>query len=88
MCQVYYVDWISSRGHVILGIFVMSSIALLGLTSHTWHQQPNRLLNMANSVGNAWPKDVGIVNMEIYFPAQYVDQTELEAHDGISGLVN
>jgi len=39
---------------------------------------------MANSVGNAWPKDVGIVNMEVYFPAQYVDQTELEAHDGIS----
>jgi len=46
-------------------------------------QQQNRLLNMANSVRNAWPKDVGIVNMEVYFPSQYVDQTELEAHDGI-----
>jgi len=45
--------------------------------------QQNRLLNMSNSVRNAWPKDVGIVNMEVYFPSQYVDQTELEAHDGI-----
>ena len=47
--------------------------------------QQNRLLNMSNSVRNAWPKDVGIVNMEVYFPSQYVDQTELEAHDGIPG---
>lgn len=31
-----------------------------------------------------WPKDVGIKAMEVYFPAQYVDQTELEQFDGVS----
>lgn len=29
-----------------------------------------------------WPENVGILGIEIYFPAQYVDQTELEAFDG------
>lgn len=29
-------------------------------------------------------KDVGILAMELYFPAQYVDQTELEKYDGAS----
>ncbi|XP_015181084.1 PREDICTED: hydroxymethylglutaryl-CoA synthase 1 [Polistes dominula] len=31
-----------------------------------------------------WPNDVGIRAIEVYFPAQYVDQTELEAYDGVS----
>jgi hydroxymethylglutaryl-CoA synthase len=31
-----------------------------------------------------WPQDVGIVGIEIYFPSQYVDQTELEKFDGVS----
>lgn len=31
-----------------------------------------------------WPKDVGIVGIELIFPSQYVDQTELEAYDGVS----
>ncbi|XP_067928668.1 hydroxymethylglutaryl-CoA synthase 1-like [Watersipora subatra] len=31
-----------------------------------------------------WPEDVGITAMEVYFPSQYVDQTELEQFDGIS----
>ena len=31
-----------------------------------------------------WPQDVGIVAMEVYFPSQYVDQSELEDFDGIS----
>ncbi|XP_058789923.1 hydroxymethylglutaryl-CoA synthase 1 [Phymastichus coffea] len=31
-----------------------------------------------------WPKDVGIKAMEVYFPAQFVDQTELEKFDGVS----
>ncbi|KAG7268297.1 hypothetical protein CRUP_023092 [Coryphaenoides rupestris] len=31
-----------------------------------------------------WPKDVGIIAMEVYFPAQFVDQAELEAFDGVS----
>ncbi|XP_063262787.1 hydroxymethylglutaryl-CoA synthase, mitochondrial [Prinia subflava] len=31
----------------------------------------------------AWPKDVGILALEVYFPAQYVDQEELERFDGV-----
>lgn len=31
-----------------------------------------------------WPKDVGIRALEVYFPAQYVEQTELEVYDGVS----
>ena len=31
-----------------------------------------------------WPTDVGIIAVEIYFPFMHVDQTELEAFDGIS----
>ncbi|UYV69413.1 HMGCS1, partial [Cordylochernes scorpioides] len=32
----------------------------------------------------AWPHNVGILAMELYFPSQYVEQSELEAHDGVS----
>eukprot|EP00479_Gromia_sphaerica_P009133 TRINITY_DN3752_c0_g1_i1.p1 TRINITY_DN3752_c0_g1~~TRINITY_DN3752_c0_g1_i1.p1 ORF type:complete len:186 (+),score=37.08 TRINITY_DN3752_c0_g1_i1:199-756(+) len=31
-----------------------------------------------------YPNDVGILAMEIYFPRYYVDQKELEKHDGVS----
>lgn len=31
-----------------------------------------------------WPKDVGIVAMEVYFPSKYVDQAELEIFDKVS----
>lgn len=31
-----------------------------------------------------WPLNVGIVAMEVYFPSQYVDQSELEVFDGVS----
>lgn len=31
-----------------------------------------------------WPKDVGIIAMELYFPSQYVDQAELEQFDGVA----
>ncbi|MEE6458146.1 hypothetical protein FKM82_000190 [Ascaphus truei] len=31
----------------------------------------------------SWPKDVGILSLEIYFPSQYVDQVELEKFDGV-----
>lgn len=37
-----------------------------------------------NGQPNAWPQDVGILDIEIYFPSQYVDQTELETFDGAS----
>ncbi|KAK7505046.1 hypothetical protein BaRGS_00003616 [Batillaria attramentaria] len=33
--------------------------------------------------GPGWPKDVGIVAMEIYFPSQYVEESELERYDGV-----
>lgn len=32
----------------------------------------------------SWPENVGILGIEIIFPSQYVDQTELEAFDGAS----
>ncbi|XP_026074969.1 hydroxymethylglutaryl-CoA synthase, cytoplasmic-like isoform X2 [Carassius auratus] len=32
----------------------------------------------------AWPKDVGIIALEVYFPSQYVEQAELEEFDGVS----
>ena len=35
-------------------------------------------------VENHWPENVGIVNMEVYFPSQYVEQSELEVFDGVS----
>lgn len=31
-----------------------------------------------------WPENVGILALEIIFPSQYVDQTELEEFDGAS----
>lgn len=31
-----------------------------------------------------WPKDVGIIAMDIYFPTTYVEQTELEKFNGVS----
>merc|ERR1719330_1146875 len=33
---------------------------------------------------HSWPQQVGIIAMDIYFPHQYVDQAELETHDGVS----
>ncbi|XP_074597512.1 hydroxymethylglutaryl-CoA synthase [Brevipalpus obovatus] len=42
-------------------------------------------VNGTSGPGTArWPKDVGIIGMEMYFPSVYVDQTELEAFDGVS----
>lgn len=32
-----------------------------------------------------WPKNVGIKAIELYFPSRYVDQTDLEKYDGVSG---
>ena len=31
-----------------------------------------------------WPENVGILGLEIIFPSQFVDQTELETFDGVS----
>lgn len=38
----------------------------------------------ANARPQGWPQDVGILAFEIYFPSQYVDQTQLEVFDGVS----
>lgn len=38
----------------------------------------------SNSYMGPWPKDVGIIAMEIYFPFQFVDQAELEQFDGVA----
>ena len=39
---------------------------------------------LAGSDRDRWPVDVGIVSMEVYFPNQYVEQSELEEFDGAS----
>ena len=31
-----------------------------------------------------WPRDVGIVGIEVYIPSQFVQQSELEKFDGVS----
>lgn len=36
------------------------------------------------SGSHGWPEDVGILAMDIYFPNTFVDQAELEKHDGVS----
>ncbi|XP_054715240.1 hydroxymethylglutaryl-CoA synthase 1-like [Uloborus diversus] len=33
---------------------------------------------------HSWPEDVGIIDIEIYFPAYFVDQGELEVFDNVS----
>lgn len=33
---------------------------------------------------SSWPENVGILAIELIFPSQYVDQSELEKHDGVS----
>lgn len=35
-------------------------------------------------VSGSWPENVGILAIELIFPSQYVDQSELEKHDGVS----
>ncbi|XP_049567615.1 LOW QUALITY PROTEIN: hydroxymethylglutaryl-CoA synthase, mitochondrial [Orcinus orca] len=32
---------------------------------------------------DAWPKDVGILALEVYFPAHYVDQTDMEKFNNV-----
>lgn len=38
----------------------------------------------SNIKHQGWPQDVGIIALEIYFPSQYVDQSQLETFDGVS----
>ena len=48
------------------------------------HLQADTNSNGFHLNGRTFPEDVGIVNMEIYFPSKYVDQSELETFDGAS----
>ncbi len=58
----------------ISGIKVSSGTMMNGDNNHVLNGERNA----------TWPEDVGILDVEIYFPSQYVDQTELEAFDGAS----
>ena len=40
-------------------------------------------VNGVNGGTNQWPNDVGIIDMEIYFPSQYVEQSEYETFKGM-----
>ncbi|KAI1280377.1 Hydroxymethylglutaryl-CoA synthase, cytoplasmic [Halotydeus destructor] len=33
---------------------------------------------------NHYPRDIGIIDLEMYFPSEYIEQSELEAYDGVS----
>ena len=39
---------------------------------------------LLHSNARGWPEDVGIIDMEVYFPPLCVNQTELETFDGAS----
>lgn len=39
---------------------------------------------MYHGEAHLWPKDVGILAIEVYFPSTYVDQNKLEEYDGVS----
>jgi len=41
-------------------------------------------VNGVNGGTNQWPNDIGIIDMEIYFPSQYVEQSEYETFKGVS----
>uniref|UniRef100_A0A4W3GR35 Hydroxymethylglutaryl-CoA synthase n=1 Tax=Callorhinchus milii TaxID=7868 RepID=A0A4W3GR35_CALMI len=72
------------EGHCVNQVVVVVTSALPSplcvSLSHSFSNMPGSVPPCAQS---GWPKDVGIIAMEIYFPAQYVDQTELEQYDGV-----
>ncbi|KAM5162801.1 hydroxymethylglutaryl-CoA synthase, mitochondrial [Callospermophilus lateralis] len=47
------------------------------------HQRFASLSAVPLAKTDTWPKDVGILAMEVYFPAQYVDQTDLEKYNNV-----
>ncbi|XP_015357744.1 hydroxymethylglutaryl-CoA synthase, mitochondrial [Marmota marmota marmota] len=47
------------------------------------HQRFSSLSAVPLAKTDTWPKDVGILAMEVYFPAQYVDQTDLEKYNNV-----
>jgi hydroxymethylglutaryl-CoA synthase len=49
------------------------------MLSTTQHEQKRGVRDLSH-----YPRDVGIVALDVYFPSTYVSQTELEAHDGVA----
>ncbi|XP_075396623.1 hydroxymethylglutaryl-CoA synthase, mitochondrial [Tenrec ecaudatus] len=47
------------------------------------HQKFSTVSAVPLAKTNHWPKDVGILALEVYFPAQYVDQTDLEKYNKV-----
>ena len=41
-------------------------------------------MNQSNDEHYTWPRNVGILAIEVYFPSTYVDQAKLEEYDGVS----
>ena len=83
----------------IFALHIHGTIITLYIDCAAQHQRPNTSFKYVGYIckcllfqmpgkeaanRNGWPQDVGIVAMEIYFPSQYVDQTELETFDGVS----
>ncbi|XP_047583943.1 hydroxymethylglutaryl-CoA synthase, mitochondrial [Lutra lutra] len=49
----------------------------------TAHQRFSTIPAVPLAKTDTWPKDVGILALEVYFPAQYVDQTDLEKFNNV-----
>uniref|UniRef100_A0A2K6TBU9 3-hydroxy-3-methylglutaryl-CoA synthase 2 n=1 Tax=Saimiri boliviensis boliviensis TaxID=39432 RepID=A0A2K6TBU9_SAIBB len=47
------------------------------------HQRFSTVSAVPLAKTDTWPKDVGILALEVYFPAQYVDQTDLEKYNNV-----
>uniref|UniRef100_A0A671FUP3 Hydroxymethylglutaryl-CoA synthase n=1 Tax=Rhinolophus ferrumequinum TaxID=59479 RepID=A0A671FUP3_RHIFE len=47
------------------------------------HQRFSTVPSVPLAKTDTWPKDVGILALELYFPAQYVDQTDLEKFNNV-----
>uniref|UniRef100_A0A2K5RR23 Hydroxymethylglutaryl-CoA synthase n=1 Tax=Cebus imitator TaxID=2715852 RepID=A0A2K5RR23_CEBIM len=47
------------------------------------HQRFSTVSAVPLAKRDTWPKDVGILALEVYFPAQYVDQTDLEKYNNV-----
>lgn len=56
----------------------------LSYLSHNTTRESCQSAGSGESDKMVWPEDVGILAIEIVFPSQYVDQTELERFDGAS----
>uniref|UniRef100_UPI00398E96AF hydroxymethylglutaryl-CoA synthase, cytoplasmic isoform X1 n=2 Tax=Pristiophorus japonicus TaxID=55135 RepID=UPI00398E96AF len=70
----------SHSGRIISTTFLQASVEVKFPARRSLSTMPGSVPANAEA---GWPKDVGIIAMEIYFPSQYVEQTELERFDGV-----